>query len=621
MKNNPLHQLYRSGRLSEMDIHFAGFIDGLAEKRDALVELAAALVSNTVANGNICLDLSRLAAMPLTFPAGGASTVRFPDLDDWRRALCNHPAVGRPASRHPLILDDRHRLYLFRYWEYESKLAAGIKARVKQPVPESDIDVKLLKDGLRRLFPANTGQGVDWQKVAGLASVLNRFCVITGGPGTGKTFIVGRILALHLEQADGNLSIALTAPTGKAAAKLGETLKSTRDSLECHRDIRDAIPLEASTIHRLLGPLAGSPYFRYNAERRLAVDLVIVDEASMVDLALMSKLVQALPDRARLILIGDKDQLASVEAGAVLGDMCDRNREHAHSAFFVEQVERLSGEKIGGGAQKLTTDPGMQDSIIHLKTNFRFDNRRGLGNFGAAVNRGDADEALRVLENDGIETGLQWHSIGSARDLHRGLHESVIKGYGPYLTADDPGRALTLFGRFKLLCAVNKGPFGVAEVNRYVENLLQERGLIKRVTKDSHWYVGRPVMVTRNHYDLGLYNGDTGIVLEDPESKDAYPKVFFADGGQAFKKIPSYRLTDCETAFAVTVHKSQGSEYESIHFILPGSDAAILSRELIYTAVTRGRRAVTIWGDRHMLGTAIGRQIERNSGLRDILWP
>ena len=620
MKNDPFHQTYRFGYFSEMDVYFAEFIDGLGEKSDSHVKLAAALVSKAVASGSICVDLSHLAAMSPTLPNGEISTARYPDLDQWESALGNHPAVGPPASRHPLILDDRHRLYLFRYWEYESKLALNIQNRVQQVVAEDDIDINLLKDGLRRYFPVKAEQGVDWQKVAGLASVLKRFCVITGGPGTGKTFTVARILALNLEQADGNLSIALTAPTGKAAAKLGDTLRRSRDSLECRQSIRDAIPLETSTIHRLLGPMAGSPYFRYNVDHRLDVDLVIVDEASMVDLALMSKLVQALPDQARLILIGDKDQLASVEAGAVLGDICDRNRLHPYSVSFTEQVKRISGETLVSDPQISAVDPGIQDNIIHLMTNYRFGDRCGLDEFGAAVNLGNTNEAIRTLEDTRTDSDLQWHSVGSIRELQRGLKETIVRGYGPYLSAGDPGRALAHFGRFRLLCAVKKGPFGVAEMNRYIESVLRERRLIRNDKKYGHWYAGRPVMVTRNLYELGLYNGDTGIALKDTESGDPYLKVFFPDNDYVFKKIPVNRLTDCETAFATTVHKSQGSEYESLHFILPGKDATVLTRELIYTAVTRARRVVTIWGDRQVLNTAIERQIDRNSGLRDMLW-
>jgi exodeoxyribonuclease V alpha subunit len=605
-----------------MDVYFAGFIDGLSEKRDPLVKLAAALVSSAVASGSICVDLSHLAKMPPEFSNGEISPIRYPDLEQWELALGNHPAVGPPESRHPLILDDKHRLYLFRYWEYERILASSIRDRVERIIPEDDIDINLLKDGLRRLFPVNADSTeVDWQKVAGLASVLKRFCVITGGPGTGKTFTVARILALLLEQTDGKLSTALIAPTGKAAAKLGDTLKRSRESLECRQGIKDAIPLETSTIHRLLRPIAGSPYFRYNAEHRLDVDLVIVDEASMVDLALMSKLVQALPDRARLILIGDKDQLASVEAGAVLGDICNRNQLYMYSAFFTAQVERIAGEVLVGDPQETDVDTGMQDNIIDLKTNYRFDRRCSLGHFGEAVNHGDADGAIRVLEDSRTEIDLQWYPVGSIRELQQGLTENIVRGYGPYLGAGDPGKALTLFGQFRLLCALKKGPFGVAEINRYVESVLRGHGLIKSNTKDGHWYAGRPVMVTRNLYELGLYNGDTGIVMEDPGSERHSLKAFFPDDDHAYKQVSIDRLTDCETAFATTVHKSQGSEYESVHFILPQKDAAVLSRELIYTAVTRARKTVTVWGDRPVLAVAIDRQNLRNSGLRDMLWP
>ena len=620
INNISLHYLYQNGYLTEIDLHFSAFIAGLADSTDPAVRLAAALVSNATGNGNICLDLSNMAAALLAARVAETPAVRCPDLEQWETALHSHPAVGSPGDRRPLILDTKHRLYLYRYWEYESKLAALIQDRIRREVAEADIDTDLLTDGLQRLFPQRTDRQIDWQKVAGLASVLNRFCVITGGPGTGKTFTVARILALLLEQAGGHLKIALTAPTGKAAAKLGETLKKNRDGLDCRQNIKNAVPVEAGTIHRLLGPVSDSPYFRYNAANRLPADLVIVDEASMVDLALMSKLVQALEDHTRLVLIGDRDQLASVEAGAVLGDICGRDRRHIYSTHFSTRVKRLAGESIVQGSGKQNGGPGLHDSVINLVRNYRFGNTGGIGELGRAINEGDSERALVVLK-DGTEAALRWRPVISINELHQGLSDSIVRGYGAYLRVGDPGRALALFSRFRLLCAVKKGPFGVVEMNRFAEQVLRQHRLITAENDDGRWYAGRPVMITRNDYDLGLFNGDTGIAMLDSEFGASRLMVYFPDVDRMFRKVPIYRLPDCETVFAATVHKSQGSEYEAVHLILPGADAPVLSRELIYTAVTRARQTVTVWGDGRILASAVSRKIERTSGLRDALWP
>lgn len=622
-----LRYLYQKGRLTEIDVYFARFIAGLINDNDPSVMLAAALVSNATGSGHICLDLAASSQTVLLDGQDSTPNLVCPDLGRWEDTLHNSPVVGKPGDRRPIILDANHRLYLYRYWEYEHILVELIQHRASRQISATDIDYGLLKEGLHRFFPEKTGNNINWQKVAGLSSALKQFCVISGGPGTGKTFTIVKILALLIEQAgSGHIKIALAAPTGKAAAKLGETLKMAGHTLQCSQRVIDAIPVEARTIHRLLKPVPNTPYFQYNAENRLPADLVVIDEASMVDLAMMSKLMQALADTARFILVGDKDQLASVEAGAVLGDICNRGNTHRFSSFFGSHMEELTGENVHPLIETKNRQSGIEDCIVSLEKNYRFAETSGIGELSRTINQGDGGQTLTLLKSDS-DTSIRWQPVSSLSELNRELGKRIIQGYKNFITADDPAQAIALFNRFRLLCAVKKGPFGVEVINQLAEQVLMREGLIRaNDSAGNPWYTGRPVMITKNDYNLGLFNGDTGITRLQTESngnrRGHLLNVYFptADDTGELRSIPPYRLSDHETVYAMTVHKSQGSEFENVHLILPDIDAPVLSRELLYTAVTRARKTVTIWGKEEILTSAIGRRIRRTSGLRDALW-
>ena len=613
MKQQVLYRLYDNGILSALDIHFARFIARLADKNVSGLSLAASLVSSYTRQGHVCLDLSSIEGKELLQGENGIDPVVCPELNTWRKQLRETAVVGNPGEYKPLILDDRSRLYLFRYWEYQEKLADSIRRRIHDT--GVDIGIGLLKEELIQFFPFNEKEEINWQRVAAFTALTKQFCVISGGPGTGKTSIVATILALLLKQAEPErLRIALIAPTGKAAAKLQEAIRSMKTKLACPNSIKEAIPEEASTIHRMLGSIPDSPYFRHNAKNTLPVDVVVVDEASMVDLALMSKLIQALPLQARIILLGDKDQLASVEAGAVLGDICDTGTEHSFSQDFCKNCKEVTGYTIHT-QQNGAPESEIRDCIIQLEKNYRFGSDSGIGAVSYAVNTGDGDRAIQRMKS-GVYGDITWKNLPHPNDLPQVIKAPIIQGYGDFLRARDPFEVFQVFERFRILCALREGPFGVAALNIVAEKILKEEGLIN---PDRRWYPGRPVLITRNDYTLRLFNGDMGIVLPDPSVNNEL-RVFFQAPDGTVKKFHPFRLPEHETVYAMTVHKSQGSEFDKVLLVLPDRESPVLTRELIYTSVTRAKKSVEIWGNETVFRTAVSRYIERTSGLRDALW-
>lgn len=619
LKESTINSLLQRGLLAEIDVYFARFISGFSKDPDPDIFLAAALVSRATGSGDTCLDLGAVAADGIIGKQGQREPVICPGLAAWLQKLAASPAVGRPGEVRPLILDAKNRLYLYRYWDYENTLCDSIKKRVRRN--PANVDAAHLKSSLDRLFPKTEGQGVDWQKVAAAVCALRHLSIITGGPGTGKTSAVTKVLALLLEQMPGpDLHIHLAAPTGKAAGRLKETIEQAKDGLTCYDSIKAAIPSEVFTIHRLLKPVKGSPYFHYNRNNPLLADVVVVDEASMVDLALMAKLFEAVPEEARLILMGDKDQLASVEAGSVLGDICDRDVRHGFSAPFARQLKETTGENIEPEIRAADVQSGLKDSIVVLQRSYRFAAGSAIGELSRAVNRADADRAIAMLENaDG--QSVEYRQLHANKSLIQILADQIVSGYQPYLQTDNPAEALQRLRRFKILCALNIGPLGVSAVNKLAEQVLSRKNLIQLdPMTETPWYAGRPVLITRNHYPIGLFNGDIGVALPAADAQDNVLNVFFPDNAGGVRRFQPYQLPEHETVYAMTVHKSQGSEFDEVLLILPGRDVSILTRELIYTALSRARKKITIWATDSIIRSAIGRKIERTSGLRDALW-
>jgi exodeoxyribonuclease V alpha subunit len=594
--------------LQDIDLELIRFIKSYEPELSREVQLAICLVSYLFREGDVCLSLEEYAGKEL-FPESENDSIIAPTLEKWKQALTESTQVGKPGEFKPFILDDAGRFYMHKLWYYERALADNL---LKRSDLVYNIDTDWLDSRMKRLFPDST-EKVDWQKIAAASALRHQLAVISGGPGTGKTSTVVRILALLLEYAQKEeqreFSIALTAPTGKAAAKLNESIVAAKATLDTSEKIRSSIPEETFTLHQLLGARRNSSSFKRNEENPIPYDVVVVDEASMVDQSLMSKLTSALLPDARLILLGDKDQLASVEAGSVLGDICALNANNL-SDKFSQWLKKISinvpSTVINANSTSLT------DNIVLLTKSYRFSADSGIAKLSNNINEGDSKTSLKLLK-DPKYGDIELISLKDQTVLKKYLKPKVVKYVQAIQKSTSKQGALQNLGKFQILSAHRRGPGGVYRVNRLVEHMLQEEHLI---SKYAEWYQGRPVMITVNDYTLDLYNGDIGVCLMDKQNK---PKVYFGDRNE-IRSFPPARLPEHETAYALTVHKSQGSEYDDVLLILPNKFSKVMSRELLYTAVTRTRTTIAILGREAIAKQAIEHKIHRSSGLRDYFW-
>jgi len=539
--------------VSRLDVVFAHFLserttfDPLQKKAFEAIVMS---VSYEQSQGHSCIQLDE-QGRALVLASGLA-------------VFYSHAVAWEQVAALPLVVE-QDRLYLHRYWFYENRLAMQIKEMIKVSYSFEKLEILLDK-----YFQSEVDE-TDWQREAAKMAAAQSFSMITGGPGTGKTTTVVKILALLQELAEQPLYIALAAPTGKAAMRLQESIGFNKAALPCPDAIKSHIPEAVTTLHRLLGAKPPSPYFRHDANKPLAYDLVVVDEASMVDLAMMSKLLNALKPGSRLILLGDKDQLASVESGAVLADLTLALPKHT----------------------------------LELKKPHRFDD--SIKRLAVAVNFQQDDSAWEMLNEDNENVAV----------LEEDLVHYVSGQQVGYLRLIQAGAEFDeiyrVFSRFQVLCANRLGINSVADINHRVEQQLFEHNVINL---SGLWYAGRPVMVTQNNYALHLYNGDIGICMADKD-QDGKLMVFFQRTDGSVKKYLPARVPHCETVFAMTIHKSQGSEFEEVLIVLPEAINPVLTKELLYTAITRAKKTVKLVADKAVFKATVRQRIKRITGLVD----
>ena len=678
-----LTDLHRDGRIADIDIHFATLVAELDGGGGPELPLAAALASARTREGHACLSLPEITERE--WPQDAAS--RLPAIDGWIEALDSSPVVARPGAggECPLVLDGRGRLYLERLWTAEQSVANGLLGLSTGPAtPPEPVG---LDAALDRLFP-RTGPD-DRTRAAARTAACRRLCVVSGGPGTGKTTVAARIVALLLElglAAPGR--IALAAPTGKAAARLQEAVRRQHRELAARAPALEGYEALATTVHRWL--------LARGRDARLArpIDALILDEGSMVDLVLMARVLDGLPDGARLVVLGDASQLASVQPGAVFADLCragtgstgtpsaseasaavaeaDGNKAGSEAPPVGDGAGILpaspdTGGKGGGRGQQGSVDvgagtvgsdvaaggvgPDSEDRIaagivpdrgfdarsdgtdcepvssssplapcaVALEKNWRFDPTGGIGRLAAAVVRGDASAALAALldPSDGaVELRLLSDADRFAGLATRFADQRFVPALRARAAMREPGDTPEPLSSFRVLCAHRVGPFGAARFNRVVERRLRALGLVQA---HDAFYPGRPILVTRNDPRTGLSNGDTGVVLRDADDRI---RVWFPELGEAngrHRLVSPSRLPPHESFFAVTVHRAQGSEFDEVAVVLGPAESRVATRELLYTAVTRARRRVVVYGAEYSVAAAVERMTVRSSGLRDAL--
>lgn len=630
-----LEQAITQNLLRPLDLRFAQM---LVEDENPILLFIFAYLSAQTGAGHVCLPLSIIQkdqlfdgrqkefAQEIWQKMGKPSAKKI--VEELTHCHCVNQSGDDSPS--PIILDNE-LLYLQRMWSYEEKVARFFR----QEHVIVDIDENELIKVLDQLFPTTKeSQETNWQKVAASVAITSPTSIISGGPGTGKTTTVAKILAAFVMLTSNEKPIIqLAAPTGKAAARLTESLGNALAQLNLSEEENKWMPKQAQTIHRLLGAQPESQQVRYHKDNPLQLDILVVDEASMVDLPMMARLIDALPPKCHVIFLGDKDQLASVEAGAVLGDIC-RFSEDGFSQKRFDQINHLTKGELAKSTDIIpvsqTPVSVVSDSLCLLRKSYRFGENSGIGQLAFAVNKGQTKTAIALLKKAEIspqqlEIALEPQDVSfialESKESYLLMIQDAVNAYREYLTLvsqkASPDIILNAFNQYRLLCARREGPFGVSGLNDRIEMLLHRQRLIRRPTNSYQSdYIGRPIMIQRNDSTLGLFNGDIGIMLNNDEGE---MKAFFQLPDGKLKAIQPSRLPQHETAYVMTVHKSQGSEFTHTALVLPDKFSPVVSRELLYTALTRAKQKLSLYASELMVKMAIQTRIQRRSGLIDKL--
>ncbi|MDP0588416.1 MAG: exodeoxyribonuclease V subunit alpha [Candidatus Endonucleobacter bathymodioli] len=671
-----LKGLVQNNQIKPLDYQFARFIYSL--HNDDVLALVSAMVSHQLGLGNVCLSLETIDPNCLFNQNQKKSQAIIEaaqcDVCHWHEHLLKQPWVGDGCTPTPLVIEKK-RLYLYRYWQYEKQVAAFLgqnssinvdhqaaslilnrlfrrdytsiyqqchhlesgtdiqKALVKwldiehqnsldwSAIQQCILNAKTSADlsPLDKLVPDK--YCLNWQKIAVALASTQSFSIISGGPGTGKTTTVTKLLALLVElgiQSGSPPNIKLVAPTGKASARLTESIGGALNKLACNQQVKDLIPTNARTIHRLLGVMPYSNGFRHNNSNKLHLDILVVDEASMIDLPMMARLLEAMPNNGRLILLGDRDQLASVEAGSVLGDICTA-ADGGYSTKQIQIMEQMTGFNLNEYSNSEARP--INNSICLLQKSYRFDALSGIGLLANAINTGNQKAITRTLS-------LNFKDIDIHPTDSYGYHQLLklcTTEYQRFLAIIKTGiigtesetiwhkKILQTFHSFQLLCALREGQFGVNCLNEVIRLALSKANLIDEA---GLWYRGRPVLITKNDHDLNLYNGDIGIALNNNDSR--LRVIFELPDGSIKQFLPS-RLPEHETVFAMTIHKSQGSEFEHAAIALPNQFNPMITRELVYTGITRAKKKLDLFCSADLLNKAIKTPTQRISGLKERL--
>ncbi|MEX0724292.1 MAG: exodeoxyribonuclease V subunit alpha [Gracilimonas sp.] len=582
--------------ITDLETEFVRFLMQLDPKVSDEVLLAAASLIFAHRNGHLCINLNSNPKDSYLFNEPETKLeLNQAIFDRWKVSLEQCSLVSDGDVLNPLVLEEG-RLYLHRLWKYEGELANWIQNKSGRTHQLND-DIRQVL--IEILPPEKDLFEVNWQQVAVILSFLKDLVVITGGPGTGKTFTVLNIIAAHARVHDEeSFSIALAAPTGKAARRLVESIQNGVKNLPEGVSDRIQLPETALTVHKLLGAGYRGSSFRYNSDNQLPHDLVIIDEASMLDINMWVRLIRAIGPKTKLVILGDKDQLASVEAGSILGDICQG--ENSFSGEVVNAVQKAKGISI----PESNALPEINDSVVFLTKSYRFKEDSGIQKLAQSINNSDPDECIKIL-NDPSYSDIQWIPANSD-NIAKVIQQYGIDHYEAY-SKREISDISDASNQKKILCAIRRSPFGVEEINHRIETEVKR---VNGLLGNADWYHGRPVMATRNDSVLRIKNGEIGLFDSREE------RVIF----EGDHKVSPARLSSYESAFALTIHKSQGSEFEKVAIILPGRDNPVLSKEILYTSVTRARQNTLIIANEEILRQTITRSVTRKSGLRNKLW-